>query len=88
MKKYVNTDITALTVRKKCALVERMAIVLDYLLYYVVEFVVQDFFWPEGSIHEMECGGDEFFCPEGSSRRERVLLGGDIGPDNHDKGAK
>ena len=44
MKKYVNTDITALTVRKKCALVERMAIVLDYLLYYVVEFVVQDFF--------------------------------------------
>jgi len=45
------------------------------------------FFCPEGSIHEMECGGDEFFCPEGSSRRERVLLGGDIGPDNHDKGA-
>ncbi len=45
------------------------------------------FYCPQGSIHELECGGDDFFCPEGSSRRERVLLGGGVGQDNHDKGA-
>ena len=45
------------------------------------------YYCPEGSTTELECGGKRFFCPEGSSRRERVLSGGGVGPANPDKGA-
>ena len=45
------------------------------------------YYCPEGSTTELECGGERFFCPEGSSRRERVLSGGGVGPGNPDQGA-